>query len=93
MGKLVFLLFFSMLLNSLKAASQLALKPHADSSYPSYTILRMPQKFYSQPLGYFCKKEVQLQKITTLPLFIRLGTKEYVDQLERKNGRVMTMKH
>ena len=44
----------------------------------------MPRNFYNQSLGFFCKKEVQLQKATGLPLFIRLGSKEYVDYLEKK---------
>jgi hypothetical protein len=36
-------------------------------------------------MGFFCKKEVQVQQYTRLPLFFRLGTLEYVDRMEHKN--------
>ena len=35
-----------------------------------------------------CKKEDQLQKATGLDLFIRLGSKNYVDYLEKKPNAV-----
>ncbi|MCU7552367.1 hypothetical protein OCK74_24825 [Chitinophagaceae bacterium LB-8] len=47
----------------------------------------MPQNFYNQHLGFFCKKEDQLQKQSKLNLFIRLGDKRHVDYLEGKNLR------
>jgi hypothetical protein len=51
---------------------------------PFIHIKTVPPQFYTQHLPFFCQKELQLQKITGLPLFIRLGTKEYVDYLEQK---------
>ena len=78
---LFFLLF---LLISLKAASQLHLKPVPDSIHTQPSLKVLPQNFYIQHLGFFCKKEVQLQKSTSLPLYIRLGSKDYVDQREGK---------
>jgi hypothetical protein len=48
----------------------------------------LPQNFYNKGLGYFCKKEAQLQKATRLPVYIRLGSKEYVDYLERKPNSI-----
>lgn len=47
-------------------------------------IKTVPPQFYTQHLSFFCQKELQIQKVTGLPLFIRLGTKEYVDYLEQK---------
>ena len=44
----------------------------------------LPQKFYNNHPGFFCKKEVQLQTALHLNLFMRLGTKEYTDKLEGK---------
>jgi hypothetical protein len=44
----------------------------------------IPQNFYNQQLGIVCKKECQLQSALKANLFIRLGSKEYVDYLERK---------
>jgi hypothetical protein len=50
-------------------------------------IKTVPPQFYTQHLSFFCQKELQLQKATGLPLFIRLGTKEYVDYLEQKTKK------
>jgi hypothetical protein len=84
MGRMVFVFFAAAMLNSLKAASQLNLKQPIDTADRKISLRPLPQNFYKQGLGYFCKKELQLQKATSLPLFIRLGSKEYVDYLERK---------
>lgn len=72
------------MLNFRKAAAQLNLKPVRDSVEKKFSLMVLPQNFYNSHLGYFCRKEVQLQKATSLPLYIRLGSKEYVDYLEKK---------
>jgi hypothetical protein len=82
------LLLTVLLLNSTKAASQLILKPSADTVEKKFLFRLLPQNFYNQNPGYFCKKEVQLQKLTTLPIYVRLGSKEYVDYLERKPNAI-----
>lgn len=78
----VFLMLF--LLNSREAASQLHLKPAGDTAEKRLTLRPLPQNFYSQHTGFFCKKEVQVQRIVRLPIYFRLGSKELTDRLEGK---------
>lgn len=84
MGRTILILSFLLGLNSGKAAAQLRLTPAVDSLPKNFSIKVLPQNFYNQHLSFVCKKEVQLQKLTMLPLFIRLGSKDYVDYLEKK---------
>ncbi|MEO7312060.1 MAG: hypothetical protein ABIX01_16780 [Chitinophagaceae bacterium] len=43
-----------------------------------------PPNFYTQNMGAVCKVELKMQKRINFPLFIRLGGKDYVDQMEGK---------
>jgi len=91
MGKVF--IFFSLLflLNSSKAASQLSSRFVSDSADKHFSIRILPQNFYNQQLSFTCKKELQLQKLISLPVYIRLGSKDYVDYLEKKpNARPTT---
>jgi hypothetical protein len=61
-------------------------KTIADSSKPVFFRL-LPEDYYSKNLSFFCRKELQIEKITKVPLRFRLGSLEQVNQLEGKNGR------
>lgn len=84
MGKTMLLFFLGMVLFQGKAAAQL----RTDTAAAVFSLRLLPQNFYNQHLSFFCKKELQLQKLTSLPLFFRLGSKAYVDYLEKKPNAV-----
>lgn len=39
---------------------------------------------YTQNFGFFCKKELQLEKLTKIPVKFRLGSIQYCDRMEGK---------
>lgn len=44
----------------------------------------LPSNYYASGLGFFCKKEIQLQKVTSLNFRFRLGSVQQCDWLEGK---------
>jgi len=44
----------------------------------------VPASFYTSQLGFICKKELQLDKLTPIPFRFRLGSLAYVNYLEQK---------
>jgi len=44
----------------------------------------IPASFYTSHFSFFCKKELQIEKITGIPFKFRLGSVQQCDQLEGK---------
>ncbi len=44
----------------------------------------LPANYYNTQLGFFCKKELQIQKAVKLPIVFRLGSAAYTDKMEGK---------
>lgn len=49
-----------------------------------YSTFNIPSNYYAANLGFVCKKELQLEKMTKIPFRFRLGSLAYCDQLEGK---------
>jgi hypothetical protein len=88
-SKQICLFVFLLLVVAFKANAQL-LQPSVIQSQQKIDSLRnlpiqiIPANYYSKNLAFFCKKELQLEKITKVPFRFRLGSVDYVDHLEGK---------
>lgn len=52
------------------------------------TIKLMPPAFYFNSIGFFCRRELEIEKALKFPLKLRLGSVAYTDQMEGKGKGV-----
>jgi hypothetical protein len=60
-------------------------------SHESYTapFRFMASKYYTSTIGFFCRKEIDIEKALNIPLKFRLGSVAYTDEMEGKGAGVL----
>ncbi|MFK8105253.1 MAG: hypothetical protein AB8G15_22260 [Saprospiraceae bacterium] len=64
--------------------SHLLSNPLSSALYTPFTTPEQPRAYCFKELALFCKIEVQLEQLSKIPVKFRLGSVDYVDQLESK---------
>ncbi len=89
-------LFVNLFLMSAATNAQVQLVTRNQKNIPSNSFMQkidslkqqpvkiLPPDHYVKGLGFFCKKELQLEKATKIPFRFRLGTIDYVNKMEGK---------
>ena len=65
--------------------TSVTIKKILPDSIKYFSLHILPSDYYASHLGFFCKKELQVQKALKFSLKFRLGTVEYCDKMEGKN--------
>ncbi len=52
-------------------------------------IKTVPPTFYYNSIGFFCQKELQIEKALRFPVKLRLGSVAYTDEMEGKGKRII----
>ena len=85
-GFISFFLFFS-IISFAQSKEKVVFKPVISSqikALPAFSMNIIPADYYTKNMGFFCKKELSLEKSTKIPLRLRLGSLNYCNYLEGK---------
>ncbi len=55
-----------------------------ENLFNNTSVKTVPCTFYYNSIGFFCQKELQIEKTMKFPLKFRLGSVTYTDQMEGK---------
>ena len=75
---------FNYKFNKINTAPAIISKPSAVFNSVTYSLIS--PNYYSQNFGFFCKKELQLEKVIRIPFKFRLGSVQQCDWIEGKAG-------
>lgn len=70
--------------NHLKASFNFTVNKSV-SAAPLMSVIYLAPDFYANQLGFFCRQEIKMDKITKIPFRFRLGSVDDCNRLERKN--------
>jgi len=80
----LFLFIFISLSSYSQTKAQYILNKTKSSPLIPIRLSVLPADYYTKNLGFFCKKELALEKTTKVPFRFRLGSLEYCNYLEGK---------
>jgi len=65
-------------------SNKISFKKFAKNPFHNTLIKTVPNTFYYNSIGFFCQKELQIEKALNFPVKFRLGSVAYTDQMEGK---------